>query len=204
MMKEVMQSLYDGANEGINQINGSIDDAIFIDPEEDLEYRAAQEAEEELEEENHKIDEMNEKIDNKVEELQEKTDQINQSFDTGVKSAKAKIKEASKSDIATAYRCVRLYQWGNMAKDYIAEHPDWANNLREKLGSFGQSAATRLQTMGITDAVDEDTAEICQRRDMLYGSPDAGIEEQMIPDTDMILQGATAPVLESGLEMALG
>lgn len=204
MIQRVIDTLQNGASAGMAAVNDSIDSAIYIDPEEQIEAEAQMEAEKEIDAENDRIDKLNAKIDDKVEETRSKVDQFNNSFDQGVAKTKEKIKEISKSDIATAYRCARLVYWGNLAKDYIAEHPDWAANMRDKVSQFGKSAATRLRELGISDYADDETEEICNKRDAMFGAPDATVEGEAIPDTDMILQGAVMPEMTQVLELGLG
>jgi len=205
MMSRVIDTLQNGAREGIHMVNDTIDSAVYIDPDEQIEAEAQMMAEAEVDEENSRIDKINAKIDEQVEKTHEKVDAFNKSFDEGVAKTKEKIKEVSKSDIATAYRCARLVYWGNMAKDYIQEHPDWALQARDKLVQFGHSAATRLRELGISEYADEDTEEICKRRDLAFGSPDATVEGAAIPDTEMMLQGVTMPdAFTQVMELSVG
>lgn len=204
MIQRVIDTLQSGASAGIATVNDSIDSAIYIDPEEQIEAEAQMEAEKEIDAENSRIDKINAKIDEDVEKTRQRVDQFNAAFDNGVAKTKEKLKEVSKSDIATAYRCARLVYWGNMAKDYIAEHPDWAVNMRDKVSQFGKSAATRLRELGISDYADDETEQICNKRDAMFGAPDATIEGEQIPDTEMMLQGVVMPEMTQVLELGLG
>jgi hypothetical protein len=194
MIKRAVQYLYDGAQEGINQVNETIDDTLFIDPEEAVELEAQVNAEAELQEENDRIDKINAEIDNKVEAMQDKIDHINQSFDKGVEKSKKTLKEISQSDIATAYRCTRLAQWGNMARKYIMDHPDWAQNLREKFSSFGTNVASKVEAWGLSDE-DDATKELCAKRDDMFGrATDAPIPENMDADIYQAADEKTADI----------
>lgn len=197
MMQKVLTTMQDGIQQGVNEVNESIDDALSIDPEEELYKEASIEAEKE----ESRVDEANRKIDGKLETTRDRVDAINKSFDNGAREAKDTMRKVQQSDIMTAYRCARLYQWGNKAVSYIQDHPDWANSLRDKL--MGKSAATRFQELGLGEAVDEETEQICARRNAMFGAPDAGIAPDIMPNTEMILNGAAVPVIEAGLEMAL-
>lgn len=193
MLNHVIQSLQNGAEEGIHMVNDTIDSAIYIDPEEEADAQAEAAAEKEIQAEQSRVDKINAKIDDKVENTQNKIDKINQSFDKGVQ----KVKDVSQSDFMQVYRACRMVYWGKLAKDYVAANPDWMNDLK----SLGSSMATRLKELGLDDAFDTDamdTESICARRNAMFGSPDAGIEAEMMPTTEAILAGAEIP--EIGLE----
>lgn len=193
MLNHVIQSLQNGAEEGIHAVNDTIDSAIYIDPEDKADAQAEAAAEKEIQAEQSRVDKINAKIDDKVEHTQSKIDKINQSFDKGVQ----KVKDVSQSDFMQVYRACRMVYWGKLAKDYVATNPDWMNNLK----SLGNSMATRLKELGLDDAFDTDAADtesICARRNVMFGSPDAGIEAELIPTTEAILAGAEIP--EIGLE----
>lgn len=193
MLNHVIQSLQNGAEEGIHVVNDTIDSAIYIDPEEEADAQAEAAAEKEIQAEQSRVDKINAKIDDKVENAQNKIDKINQSFDKGIQ----KVKDVSQSDFMQVYRACRMVYWGKLAKDYVAANPDWMNDLK----SLGSSMATRLKELGLDDAFDTDatdTESICARRNAMFGSPDAGIEAEMMPTTEAILSGAEIP--EIGLE----
>lgn len=193
MLNHVIQSLQNGAEEGIHVVNDAIDSAVYIDQGDAADAQAEAEAEKEVQAEQNRIDKINAKIDDKVEATKTKVDKINQSFDKGVQ----KVKDVSQSDFMQVYRACRMVYWGKLAKDYVSTNPDWMNNVR----SFGQSMATRLKELGLNDAFDTEatnTESICARRDAMFGSPDAGIEAELMPTTEAILAGAEIP--EIGLE----
>mgnify|MGYP004628411283 FL=1 len=193
MLNHVIQSLQNGAEEGIHVVNDTIDSAIYIDPEEEADAQAEAAAEKEIQAEQSRVDKINAKIDDKVENTQNKIDKINKSFDKGVQ----KVKDVSQSDFMQVYRACRMVYWGKLAKDYVTTNHDWMNNLK----SLGNSMATRLKELGLDDAFDTDvtdTESICARRNAMFGSPDAGIEAEMMPTTEAILAGAEIP--EIGLE----
>ena len=204
MMQQVIQSLQNGMNEGIYQVNSAIDNAVYIDPENQADAMAEAEVQKEVDKENSRIDKINTKVDDKIADTRQKVDEINQSFDQGVAKTKEKIKEVSCSDFMQVYRAARMVYWGKLAADYVKTNPDWLNNFRE----FGNSAATRLKQLGIEDATDSEMTEtdsICARRDAMFGSPDAGIEPEMVPTTEAILAGADIPLESiSMMEIAMG
>lgn len=205
MMSRVIDTLQNGAREGIRVVNDAIDSAIYIDPEEQIETQALAAAKTEVDEKNSHIDKMNVKIDEQIKKTRERVDAFNKAFDKSITKTKEKIREVNKSDIMTAYRCARLVYYGNMAKDYMKEHPDWAEHARDKFVHFGHSAATKLRDLGISEYADENTEEICKRRDLAFGSPDALVTEEVIPDTDMMLQGVMAPeALTQIAELSMG
>ena len=199
MMNHIIQSLQNGAEEGIRVVNETIDDAIYLDPEEQAEAMAADAVQKEVDKENSYIDKVNAKIDDDVEKTKQKVDKINQSFDQGVTKAKEKVKEVSQSDFMQMYRAARMVYWGKLATDYMKTNYEWLNNVK----SFGNSMATKLKQLGIADATEEgpvqtETENICARRDAMFGSPDAGIEPEVMPTTEAILAGAEVPL--DGLE----
>ena len=196
MMSRVIESLQNGVDEGVHIANSTIDDTIYVDPEKQAEIQAYDEAEAEVNAEQSRIDKINAKMDERVDSVHEKVDDINQSFDHGVQKTKEKLKDVSQSRFMQAYRAMRMVYWGNLATNYISEHPEWMNDLK----NFGKSAASKLQELGISDATDDmtETEQICARRDVMFGSPDAGIAVETVPTTDMILSGAELPAM--GLE----
>lgn len=196
MMSRVIEALQNGMDEGVRAINSSIDDAVYLDPEQQAENKALDAAEADVDAQQSRIDRINAKMDEKAQNVQEKVDRLNQSFDQGVHKAKEKLQDVSRSQFMQAYRAMRMVYWGKMAGSYLASHPDWMDGLKD----FGKSAASRLQEMGIADATDDmtETEQICARRDAMFGSPDAGIVADTAPTTEMILNGAALP--EMGLE----
>lgn len=196
MMSRVIESLQNGMNEGIHEINSSIDSMVSVDPEEVADKQAFAAAEAEVDAEQSRIDKINARLDEKVQTVQEKMSQVNQSFDQGVAKTKEKLQDVSKSQFMQAYRAMRMVYWGNMAGQYVANHPDWMNELK----GFGKSAAAKLQEMGIADATEDmtETEQICARRNAMFGAPDEGIAADTAPTTEMLLNGAELP--EMGLE----
>lgn len=192
MMSRVIESLKNGLDEGVHVINSSIDDMVYVDPEEQADTQAYADAEAEIEKEQSRVDKINAKVDDKVENVHEKVDKINQTFDHGAQ----KVKDVSQSQFMQAYRAMRMVYWGNLAAGYMKSHPEWMNDLKE----FGKSAAAKLQESGIADATDDmtDTEQICARRDAMFGSPDAGVAVDTTPTTEMILNGADVSTM--GLE----
>ena len=192
MMSRVIESLQNGLDEGVHVINSSIDDMVYVDPEEQADAQAYADAEAEIENEQSRVDKINAKVDDKVENVHEKVDKINQAFDHGAQ----KVKDVSQSQFMQAYRAMRMVYWGNLAAGYMKSHPEWMNDLKE----FGKSAAAKLQESGIADATDDmtDTEQICARRDVMFGPPDAGVAVDTTPTTEMILNGAD--VSSIGLE----
>lgn len=214
ILQKTVNAIYDGVNEGVDQVNGAVDDAIYSTPDEQADAEVSAQAEklaaEEADAEEAKADSINDRIDSGVQDAKANVDKFNQSFSKGVQIADQKIKDAGKSDIATAYRAARLVYWGNLAKNYIASHPDWASSLRQNLGTFAKNASSKLYEMGtqadtsqVADTA-SDTDEICARRDAMFGSADAGIEVQPVPDTELMLQGVEIPVADTVAEVAMG
>lgn len=196
MMSRVIESLQDGMNEGIHEINSSIDSMVYVDPEESADRQAFAEAEAQMDARQSRIDRINARLDEKARTVQEKVAQVDRSFDQGVAKTKEKLQDVSKSQFMQAYRAMRMVYWGNMAGQYMAGHPEWMNELK----GLGKSAAARLQEMGIADAAGDmtETEQICARRNAMFGAPDEGISPDTTPTTEMLLNGAELP--EMGLE----